>query len=354
MDITKREINISLVIAFFITTLTYASQFVLISINGDYSFISVVYHYFDSVKHLSKEFIIGVNILIDFLFYLGVLLLGFKIIRDNNSLLKYLIFSFVGIISIVLLYVNSLNLTALSKTDVRVYEHLGNHHFLLFYFLIALLLLLIPLAFKNDYKIINIEQEQDKLQRENIVSRYMALKNKLEPHFLFNSFSVLDALIDEDKDTAHKYLKDLSSIYRYILQEREDVALREALLEIKNYISILEFRHGDGVVFIQNIDEKYLDYKVIAMALHTIVENAVKHNTHTKDSPLTIRIETSEDANLIIINNLQLPQTPTSGNGIGLSSLCELYMSKWQKEIVISKNKGAFSVIIPLISRTIN
>ncbi len=346
------DLRISLIVAFFITVLTYVAHFILISVNRDnYSFISVIYHNIDSFKHLAKEIFIGVNILVDFLFYLIVLMTGFKIIKVNNSLLKYLILSFVGIIIIVLLFVNSINITALRGDDSTLYENISNYHFIMYYLSITLLLLFIPLAFKNENKIIIMENVQTKLNHENIATKYLALKNKLEPHFLFNSFSVLDALIDDDKVIAHKYLRDLTSIYRYILQDPEEVTLREALAEIENYISILKFRHGDGVLFNQMIDSKYLDYKVIPMAIQIIVENTIKHNIHSIKLPLVVSIQTNKDAILTICNNIQPPETSTLGNGVGLTSLSKLYIAKWGKDIKITRNNSQFCVAVPLISR---
>lgn len=343
------NIKISLLIASFITIITYFSQFLLLHINNDYSFISVVYHNFESIKYLSKDIVISLNILIDFFFYFMVLLLGFKVMNNKNMLLKYLLFSFVGIVVILLLYVSSINFATVKGLDFRVYEYIGNNHFVMFYLSIALLLLFIPLAFKNDDKINTIEDECKKLENENITTKYLALKNKLEPHFLFNSFSVLDALIDEDKEIAHKYLRDLSSIYRYILQDKEEVTLREALAEINNYISILQFRYGDGVSFSENIEKKFLDYKVVPMSIQILIENAVKHNTRSTKSPLRINLKTDKNGILCICNNIQLPKRLTNGNGLGLASLSKLYTTKWGRDITITRSDEKFCVAIPLI-----
>lgn len=345
------SIKRAILISSFITILSCTSQFIMLHLNRDYGFVSVIYHNLDSMKHLSKEIIIGVNIIVDFIFYLAILLIGFKIVNANNSLLKYTLLSIVSIVVIVLLYVSSINSVANNDITPQIYKNLHNYHFILFYLLTALLTLFIPLSFTSNNKIIAIKERQIKLENEILTAKYMALKNKLEPHFLFNSISVLSALIDEDKMLAQKYLDHLSSIYRYILQDREEVTLREALVEIKSYIYVLKFRYKDDVSFNQKIDKEFLSYKLIPMTLHTIIENAIKHNTHSTNSPLNINIETTSNETLIIYNNIQPPITSTSGNGIGLSNLSKLYTTKWTKDIDITRSNNIFSVSIPLIKR---
>lgn len=45
------------------------------------------------------------------------------------------------------------------------------------------------------------------LKVENMQIRYQALKNQVDPHFLFNTMSILDSLVDEDKQRTHEYIR---------------------------------------------------------------------------------------------------------------------------------------------------
>ena len=60
-----------------------------------------------------------------------------------------------------------------------------------------------------------------KLQKENMAARYESLKNQVNPHFLFNSFNALTNLVYEDQEKAVKFIKQLSEVYRYVLDTRE-------------------------------------------------------------------------------------------------------------------------------------
>lgn len=159
-NLSKKNIEASLVIACFIVIITYLSQFILLDINKGYRLISVLFHSFDSLKGLPIEIVIVLNILADFLFYFITLLLGFKIFNDKNILLKYLILSFIGIIIVVLLFVSSINIVSVKEMGTQVYKYLENKHFIMYYLLMAIFLLFIPLAFKNNEKIIRMENEK--------------------------------------------------------------------------------------------------------------------------------------------------------------------------------------------------
>jgi LytS/YehU family sensor histidine kinase len=50
-------------------------------------------------------------------------------------------------------------------------------------------------------------------KKENITAQYMALKNQIDPHFFFNSLSVLSSLIYENTELSADYISHLSKHY---------------------------------------------------------------------------------------------------------------------------------------------
>ena len=66
------------------------------------------------------------------------------------------------------------------------------------------------------------ENQNALMQKELLQSKYESLKNQVNPHFLFNSFSVLSSLIHDDPDLASKFLSQLSKMYRYMLDNRDN------------------------------------------------------------------------------------------------------------------------------------
>ena len=79
--------------------------------------------------------------------------------------------------------------------------------------------------------------------------RYMALKNQVNPHFLFNSLNILDAIVqDGEKEEASLYIHKLAGIYRYMLQHDNQklVTLGEEVTFVTMYADLLRVRFPEG------------------------------------------------------------------------------------------------------------
>lgn len=193
-----------------------------------------------------------------------------------------------------------------------------------------------------------------KLESESIRNRFEALKNQLDPHFLFNSLNTLDALIGYDDEKAHEYLQNLSLIFRHTFQNKEIVELSEELNLIKAYAHILEIRYDNGLILEYQIDDKYCSSLILQVSLQLLVENAVKHNIANEKYPLHILIKTTESGSIRVENNKNLRLDKNTGTGVGLTNLSERYMLLFNKEIKIENGADIFSVEIPLISHISN
>jgi LytS/YehU family sensor histidine kinase len=209
---------------------------------------------------------------------------------------------------------------------------------------------LIYLIIKNQERI----EENKNLTIENFKNRYNALKNQSDPHFLFNSLNSLNGLIGYDDERAHEYLIQLSSVFRYTIQEDSVVTLSEELEFAESYIYLMKIRYGDALSVNIQIPENHRDYYILPFAIQTLVENAVKHNIASLQKPLNLVIQLSEDDSIIVENNLQPRQDVRDGNGLGLSNLNERYWLMFRKNINIQADNSIFRVKIPLIKNLDN
>jgi LytS/YehU family sensor histidine kinase len=148
-------------------------------------------------------------------------------------------------------------------------------------------------------------KNEESLEREKLALQYEALKNQVNPHFLFNSLNTLSGLIGKDADRAQLFVKQLSDIYRYILEQkdRELVPLETEIKFVDNYISLMKIRFGENLKITKNIPSKK-PYRIIPLSVQMLVENAIKHNIISKDMPLSISIEVRDDQ-LEVKNNFQ-------------------------------------------------
>jgi len=205
----------------------------------------------------------------------------------------------------------------------------------------------------NDYQQKRIKEQ--KVIAGTASAKFDALKNQLDPHFLFNSLNVLTSLIDENPDSAQKFTTALSKVYRYVLEQKNKdlVTVDEELEFAKTYMSLLKMRFEDSIIF--DIPERASnpDSKVVPLSLQLLLENAVKHNMVTTSKPLHIKIYESHD-NLVVENNLQLKQIVKKSSGVGLSNIKERYALLTNRKVNINQRANGFAVAIPMLSKQVS
>jgi len=180
------------------------------------------------------------------------------------------------------------------------------------------------------------------------------LKQQINPHFLFNSLNILDALIEEEPAQARAFLDELASVYRYLLRANEQALapLSTELEFIRSYFHLLKTRHGRGLDIGFYIHERFENHQLPPLTQQLLVENAVKHNVVLPDQPLNIEIRTDESGYLIVKNNLQRKKTRVLSNGVGLSNILIQYRMLGQPAPVVTEDGGEFVVTVPLMEPT--
>jgi LytS/YehU family sensor histidine kinase len=167
---------------------------------------------------------------------------------------------------------------------------------------------------------------------------------------LFNSLNTLDGLIGYDDEKAHNYLQNLSSIFRYTIQNKEITTLKDELHFVESYACLMKIRYGNNLKIQYTVDEKYNNFHIMPISLQLLIENAIKHNVINDKHPLTILIETTENDTIKVSNTIQPKINAEAGEGVGLANLTERYNLLFGKEILITQN-GVFGVEIPLIEQ---
>lgn len=194
--------------------------------------------------------------------------------------------------------------------------------------------------------------DAERLQRENIAGKYEALKNQVNPHFLFNSLNALSNLVYEDQDKAVKFIKQLSEVYRYVLDTRDQeiVTLDQEIRFLESYIYLQQIRFENRL----NVDMKISDRSVYVtpLALQMLIENAIKHNVVSADDPLKIRVY-QENGHVVVENNLQRKEIlgePSAG--VGLENIVKRYELLTDKKVEVVNGPEKFIVKLPLLERS--
>jgi len=191
--------------------------------------------------------------------------------------------------------------------------------------------------------------DAETLKKESAVARYESLKSQVNPHFLFNSLNALTNLVYEDQDKAAKFIKQLSEVYRYVLdsREKETVSIQEELRFVKSYLYLQEIRFGDNLKVRLDLDNALGN--VAPLALQLLLENAIKHNIVSQEDPLFVEMKIKEE--FIWVEN-KLQRKSVSGEnspGMGLNNIRSRYAFLSNKAVIVNESEGKFSVGLPII-----
>ncbi len=192
-------------------------------------------------------------------------------------------------------------------------------------------------------------QRSEALAKENIRSQFEALKNQLDPHFLFNSMNTLAALIDDENQPAQTYLEQLSDVYRYVLvsQQKETVPLHEELAFVESYVHLNKTRYRDNLIFRNELSKEALNQLVPPLSLQILVENAIKHNIVSNDKPLTLRLSMDAYGYITVENNVQKKNILEKSTKTGLQNMINRYALLTTEKVEILQTADVFSVKVP-------
>lgn len=188
------------------------------------------------------------------------------------------------------------------------------------------------------------------LRRDKSLLQYHHLKNQVNPHFLFNSLTSLDGLIQTNPELASGFVRHLAKVYRYVLEHKQNeiVSLQTEVDFIQHYISLLNLRYQNVLHVNINLSKNSMDKGIVMVTLQMLIDNAIKHNSLQQEAPLNICIW-DENENLHISNNKQLRKQIETSNGHGLQQLKDLYTYLNDKKIVVEDALEKFTITLPLL-----
>ena len=211
----------------------------------------------------------------------------------------------------------------------------------------GVIIIIVTIGFFRKWKSSLLEAERFKA--EMLRYKYESLQNQINPHFLFNSFNVLSDLVYEDQKKAVIFIKQMSQLFRYVLdsRDRELVPLAEELEFISSFVFLLQTRFEDKLsIKVEMKTEK--DELIVPMTLQLLIENGVKHNEISTSKPLNIVISRHDDY-IKVMNNLQLKHVGNDSKETGLSNIMQQYSYFTDRKIVIDQTEQYYSVKVPVL-----
>ena len=195
--------------------------------------------------------------------------------------------------------------------------------------------------------------KKEKLQKENIFAQYQSLKNQIEPHFLFNSLSVLSSIVHTDSNLASEFILKLSKTLRFIIEKNQFdlLPLKDEIAMVKDYFFLLKTRFGEGIhLHLLNDIENHKDIYIPPASLQLLIENAIKHNKLSLDQSIHISVCICDEF-ICVKNTLNRKNEAIDSTGIGLQNISKRYELIAKKSIEINEESNLFIVKLPLLSQ---
>ncbi|WP_027937644.1 LytS/YhcK type 5TM receptor domain-containing protein [Anaeroarcus burkinensis] len=150
-------------------------------------------------------------------------------------------------------------------------------------------------------------------QKEQMLSKaeYDTLRSQINPHFLFNTLSVIKFLVRTEPEKAQHLILTLASFLRKNLKTTEDlIPFAEEMKYIEFYLTIQQARFGERLDVEKVIESKGLDIAFPAFTLQPLVENSLNHGLASVDGALKVVVTAQIIANRMIVR--------VEDNGVGI------------------------------------
>ncbi|ULQ58233.1 histidine kinase [Flavihumibacter rivuli] len=163
-------------------------------------------------------------------------------------------------------------------------------------------------------------------QKEIAESQYEALKNQLNPHFLFNSLSILSSLVHYDAGKAEIFIEKLSRTYRYLLDQREKtaVSLEEEIQFLRNFMYIVQERYGKKIDITNALKGESGNAYIIPNTFLIILEHIIATSSMSAASPLHILLNLTGEK-ILVIYSLQKKTNSVPAADDQFDLLCNRY-----------------------------
>ncbi len=188
-----------------------------------------------------------------------------------------------------------------------------------------------------------------RLEKEVVESLYNSLKQQVNPHFLFNSLSVLSSLVRYDPQKAERFIEHFAEVYRYVLDmnTKKMVSLAEEQAFLDSYLFLQKIRHGDHLEIVNELPADISSYRLPPLTLQLIFENIFKHNVIDSKNPMKIKMRLREQQ-LEIINEYR-PRQVTRGAGLGQNNLIAKYRALGFGHPSFRISDGEYQASVPVL-----
>ena len=218
-----------------------------------------------------------------------------------------------------------------------------------------------------------IEKLIDRIYKQEIISKDLqmeALRAQITPHFLYNVFEIVNAMVDLNDSRVSKLIILISDFFRQGISRSEGaITLNEEIKYLNVYLDIQKFIYEERLNIKTDIDDACLNSMVIRFIIQPVFENIFKHGAFKKSDKIDIsmkvyklqragkiRICVSDNGSGMSKEELSRLKEYINGekngfSGVGLKNVNERLILHYGKEYAMklySKENKGFTVVITI------
>ena len=207
--------------------------------------------------------------------------------------------------------------------------------------------LLLFVSYEFNYMKYNVDKE--KMMAEE---RIRLINQQVQPHFIFNTLSVIRHLCKKAPDEAAEAINEFSGYLRNctdFFNETECIPAERELDLVKHYIYLEQKRFGKSIEVEYDIEDE--DFDIPPFAIQTSVENAIKHGLRAQNkTDGRIKVSTRFDGSqhIIVIEDngagfdISILDDPGFKNHVGIKNTTERLrlMCKGTMDVSSEPGKG--------------
>jgi two-component system, LytTR family, sensor kinase len=279
------------------------------------------------------------NILINIASFISFILTGALLVFVSISIVNFTLVNFFKMPDIILLNTNY-------STNIRF-------KFIFFQYLVLILVIYFIILNRNyNFFSKEIKLKTENLQKQQVLNQFTALKSQVNPHFLFNSLSVLSSLVRVDSQLSEKFIDRLAKAYRYTLEQREHnlVLLKDELEFVNAYFFLLQARFENKIALQNDITNHVAEHKyIVPLTLQVLIENSIRYNKMSLSQPLKIYLS-EQEGYLKVSNSYQpRPLAPNEREEKSFETIAEQYKAITPLPIQTQIENNLYEVTIPLL-----
>jgi two-component sensor histidine kinase len=209
---------------------------------------------------------------------------------------------------------------------------------------------------RSNLRWIEVENEKVRLEKENVATQLVLLRNQVSPHFLMNTLNNIHSLVDINAGEAKEAIIKLSKMMRYLLYETETektTLIREVEF-LESYIDLMKLRFNEKVKIILNLPTTIPEKTIPPFIFTSLIENAFKHGiSYIDESFINIDMTIGGNRLLLVVKNSKADNNRIKDfSGIGIENtrkrLDLLYGKTYNMEIIDNVDLFTVNLSIPL------